>query len=119
MARRIQRQLQGCQHSSWYRSPRSSTQHSSVVGPSGSDCGAAEEAEHRAGTAAPAPRCLFPSSRSQLRGGSEHTRHEGKCTLEHISQGCHECLGGKPSNRLLLRKRAKMHCMSASYLISC
>jgi len=72
MARRIQRQLQGCQHSSWYRSPRSSTQHSSVVGPSGSDCGAAEEAEHRAGTAAPAPRCFLLAGHSCGVGQNTH-----------------------------------------------
>lgn len=68
MARQTQRQLQGCQHSSWYSSPKSSVQNVSVVGPQrlrlppeelrGGGGGRAERGG--VGAASP-PRCsLFP-----------------------------------------------------------
>lgn len=97
-ASQTQRQLRGCQHSSCYSSPRSSTQNVSVVGPQplrlppeeqGGGGGGGGGGEERRGIGAASPTCpsLPPPSRSQLLAGAQRMRERcWKSVLKHISQ---------------------------------
>lgn len=55
MASQTQRQLQGCQHSSWYSSPGSSPQNVPMVGPQPPQLPPKEEQQQSAGTWVPPP----------------------------------------------------------------